>query len=346
MDTKKLDKLLKDGENEELEFKISLPRFSNLAELISSMANTKGGYILIGVKDDGSVSGIEKSEKIKSEVIKAASHLSPPLKLQPEYFDHNGKSILVVKVPRAHQIHFSSRNKYLRRVGDRTINVSQSRLSDGTLVYSESGTVSYIESFNVPNMMHPGDEIVRRTLVIKPHKKTLRISFVWGDDSIKVVGAHMVEHNVFEFPPDEETRSWYLKFCADSQIPVDCEKQIYINVDVIYQNKWIYYSSKTLAYSLIALSFLPIISTFLNEKTFLSLSVSGAFSIPIPVVTVISFILLSRKINVAIQRLANIKLTINAKYNEKAITDPDNIQLQSIKIEKKLSYAGNDRNGN
>lgn len=348
MDTHRLNRLLSSGENERVEYKLSLPSLANLGELLASIANTKGGDILIGVKDDGSISGIKKPEKIKSDVKKAAEQYNdPPIKISQEYASYNDKDILIINVPKSNQIHFTKKNKYLRRVGDKTINVSKTRLSDGTRVYSESGTVSYIQSFNVPNLMHPGDETIKRALAIRPHKKKIGITFLWGDQSIKVVGAHMIEPNIFEFPSDEETRTWYLKFCVDNSVAVDCKKQVYINVDVISQNKWIYYPARIAAYSLIALSFLPVISTLLNEGIFLSLSIAGAFSIPIPLVTIISFILLSRRINVAIQRLSSIKLTTNTKYNEKAITDPDNIQLQTIKIVKKnIDNYHNDRFNN
>lgn len=56
------------GESEDLEFKSAkggLPK--SLWETYSAMANTQGGVILLGVKDDGTVIGIENIAKIKKD---------------------------------------------------------------------------------------------------------------------------------------------------------------------------------------------------------------------------------------------------------------------------------------
>ena len=52
----RLDRLLAEGESETTEFKESLDR--EALETVAAFANTRGGTLLIGVHDDGTVRGI------------------------------------------------------------------------------------------------------------------------------------------------------------------------------------------------------------------------------------------------------------------------------------------------
>ena len=52
----RLDRLLRAGESETVEFKESLDR--EALETVAAFANTSGGTLLIGVRDDGTVRGI------------------------------------------------------------------------------------------------------------------------------------------------------------------------------------------------------------------------------------------------------------------------------------------------
>ena len=64
----RFEQVLKSGESEDLEFKSGkggLPE--NLWETYSAMANTQGGVILLGVQNDGSVSGIVDTHKIRKQ---------------------------------------------------------------------------------------------------------------------------------------------------------------------------------------------------------------------------------------------------------------------------------------
>ncbi len=58
MKKKELSKLIEEGESETLEFKPSLSQGNEIVEVISALANTKGGRILIGVSDSGEVLGM------------------------------------------------------------------------------------------------------------------------------------------------------------------------------------------------------------------------------------------------------------------------------------------------
>lgn len=62
MNTLRLQELLKQGENQRLEFKSEQINAAGLAKEMVAFANTHGGIILLGVEDDGTVSGIQRTE--------------------------------------------------------------------------------------------------------------------------------------------------------------------------------------------------------------------------------------------------------------------------------------------
>ena len=63
-----IDNFIGEGENTYLEFKRKVSSPEKIARTISAFANTKGGYILFGVDDDGTIIGV-RSEKEEIELI-------------------------------------------------------------------------------------------------------------------------------------------------------------------------------------------------------------------------------------------------------------------------------------
>ena len=59
-----IERLIEQGEHEEQDFKFSVNDARKIARSISAFANTHGGRLLIGVKDNGIVSGIRNEEDI------------------------------------------------------------------------------------------------------------------------------------------------------------------------------------------------------------------------------------------------------------------------------------------
>jgi len=100
MDKAKLLEIIKNGENSGVEFKRDDIRAEQLAKEIVALANLKGGYILLGVEDNGSLCGINRnnlSEWVADTVFGRFIH---PLIL-PYYeeveFD-NGKRVALITI--------------------------------------------------------------------------------------------------------------------------------------------------------------------------------------------------------------------------------------------------------
>ena len=99
MTAKELQNLIEKGESGKVEFKQRFSSFEKIAKEFIAFANTKGGVVLFGIDDDGSVYGVE-SEKGEANLVKetAEKYCEPPIKIGIEFIELFGKEIVVVKV--------------------------------------------------------------------------------------------------------------------------------------------------------------------------------------------------------------------------------------------------------
>src|ERR1700743_1046053 len=92
-------KLIFEGEGVSLDFKKTITSCEKIARTMVSFANNKGGRLLIGVADDGSIKGVKDEEEERYMITRAAHLYSRPA-LEPNfeevYFDD--KLVLVVEI--------------------------------------------------------------------------------------------------------------------------------------------------------------------------------------------------------------------------------------------------------
>src|SRR3954454_5810552 len=77
-----LDILLQEGEGTTLEFKEDLS--SSFARELVALANTLGGKILLGVRDDSTVVGIRDSNALRARIQDIARNCDPPIQVVVE----------------------------------------------------------------------------------------------------------------------------------------------------------------------------------------------------------------------------------------------------------------------
>jgi predicted HTH transcriptional regulator len=96
---KDIDNLVEEGEGFEVEFKRKVSSPVKIAKALAAFANTRGGKILFGVDDDGSIVGVE-SEKSEMEMIETAGsyYCDPPITPRIEIVPYEGKDVIVVHV--------------------------------------------------------------------------------------------------------------------------------------------------------------------------------------------------------------------------------------------------------
>ncbi len=93
--------LIESGEGSDVEFKRQFSSPDKIAKEIIAFANTRGGYILFGVDDDGTVVGV-RSEKSELEEIEHAADfmIDPPAEIVAENVHAgHGRDIVLIRVP-------------------------------------------------------------------------------------------------------------------------------------------------------------------------------------------------------------------------------------------------------
>lgn len=136
MNTQDIIKLIEQGEGVSVEFKTAkhiLP--NNLFESICAFLNHNGGHILLGVKDDGTIEGID-ADKV-TELCKELSNLSnnpnkidPPFLLQPQEFIITGKNVIYIFVPSSSQVHKTCGKVYDRSSDGDFVLKSHTKISE------------------------------------------------------------------------------------------------------------------------------------------------------------------------------------------------------------------------
>ena len=102
MDDKRyLLSLISEGEHQQQDFKYRVDDPSKLAKSVSAFANTDGGRLLIGVRDDGHLSGVRKEGEIYVMHQAAYKYCKPEASVRFDTYHAEGRTIVVATVPPA-----------------------------------------------------------------------------------------------------------------------------------------------------------------------------------------------------------------------------------------------------
>jgi len=97
--SQKIRKLIEQGEGVNLDFKQLVQNPSKIAKSMVSFANTHGGILLIGVRDNGSIAGVKTEEEFHMIDLAATFYSKPEIQFTVETHIIEGKSILLVNIP-------------------------------------------------------------------------------------------------------------------------------------------------------------------------------------------------------------------------------------------------------
>ena len=91
--------LISGGENQELDFKFEISDARKIARTLSAFSNTDGGRLLIGVKDNGRISGVRSEEEYFMVESAASLYSKPEVRFEGRQHLMDGKNVLEIYVP-------------------------------------------------------------------------------------------------------------------------------------------------------------------------------------------------------------------------------------------------------
>lgn len=123
MTVSNLDVLVQQGEGATLAFRESLS--SSFAHELVAMANTTGGKILLGVRDDGAVTGVTDSHAVSVRIQEIARDCDPPVKALVESLD----GVVAVHVRESDSKPVQCSDGFFQRTGAETRKLSRDELT-------------------------------------------------------------------------------------------------------------------------------------------------------------------------------------------------------------------------
>ncbi len=130
MDDKKyLTSLISQGEHSQQDFKYKVQDAVKLARSVSAFANTEGGRLLIGVRDDGNISGVRSEEEIYMMHAAAYKYCRPESGISFGTYHADGRTVVIATIPPATR-------KPVCAIGDDGKKVAFVRIADENIVAS------------------------------------------------------------------------------------------------------------------------------------------------------------------------------------------------------------------
>ena len=104
------------GESYNVDFKVSVPqKVRDITQEVCSFANAAGGYVLIGIDDNGNIRGVKLDNPKRSSIQNSIGEISPALHCELYPVEVDGKEVWVIDVPAGKQVpYFFGGSVFLR----------------------------------------------------------------------------------------------------------------------------------------------------------------------------------------------------------------------------------------
>ena len=198
MNKEELLKLIKTGEGLTLEFKENMG--SNLGKEMCAFANTNGGKIILGVRDDGRVLGIKITNSLKSQIQDYARNIDPAFSVETE----DVENILIIRVPEGKKKPYSVNGQFFIRIGANSQQLNREEIRDffqkeNMILFDNQPNVNFdldkdFDEYKFKNFL----ELAKITDNLN-NKEILRNLFLLEGEDLKNAGVLFFCHRIIKF---------------------------------------------------------------------------------------------------------------------------------------------------
>lgn len=104
MRLEELERLIRQGETEEVEFQSSVPTLQVIARNLTALANTNGGVMILGVKEPGEIVGVDE-QRARAAIEEAQRSIAPPLAVNVQSLQVQGRPVVAAQVGASEDLH-------------------------------------------------------------------------------------------------------------------------------------------------------------------------------------------------------------------------------------------------
>ncbi len=96
-----IQKLISEGEHQQLDFKFGITDSKKIARSLSAFANTNGGRLLLGVKDNGAIAGVRSDEEYYMIEAAAQLYCKPEVYFEMKEWEESGRTVMEIIIPKS-----------------------------------------------------------------------------------------------------------------------------------------------------------------------------------------------------------------------------------------------------
>ena len=188
-----LYKLIQEGEHQRQDFKYCINDSKKIAKSLVAFANTDGGRLLVGIKDNGKIVGIRTDEEFYMVEAAAKIYSNPPINFSTQQWQIEGKTVLEIQIePSTTKPHFAKdeNRKWLayQRVDDENylaskiqINVWKKNNSSVGIHFTYSEYEKFLIDYLLNNPSITISKFIRQAHVSKNKAEEVLTNFILMD---------------------------------------------------------------------------------------------------------------------------------------------------------------------